>query len=173
MLFRIIAVISICFGLGAFIGAPWVPAFKKDFDELFQLAGLKKGSRFIDLGSGDGKILLAAAQKGAIVTGYEVNPVLWLISWIRLLPYRNRATVHLASYWGHSIQDYDVIWIFLIDRFMPKMQHKLTTELSAQTRIISYIFEFPDIQPVHKTYNSYIYTKKSFTNRAKSDKIET
>lgn len=157
-----ILLVALSFGLGAFFGAPWVPAFRQDFDELFKLAGVKKNTRFIDLGCGDGKILLAAAAKGAEVTGYEINPILWLIAWVRLLPYGKRAHVNLGSYWGHNIAAYDVVWIFLIDRYMPRMQKKLVQELAPKTTVISYIFSFPQLKPRHTTRNSFLYTRASF-----------
>ncbi len=141
-----------------------MPAFKQDFAELFRLTKVGEGTRFIDLGCGDGKVLLAAAQKGAIVTGYEINPILWLIAWLRLLPYRKRATIKLGSYWSQNLAPYDVIWLYLIDRHMPRMARKIRNQAAAQSHIISYIFRFPGIKPTRKTRNSYIYRGTSFTS---------
>ncbi len=154
--------IALCFGLGAFFGAPWVPAFKQDINELLDLAGVKKSTRFIDLGCGDGKLLLAAAQRGAHVTGYEINPIMWFIAWLRLMPYHDRVQVHLGSYWGQPLQDYDVIWLYLIDHHMPRMARQLQRQVRPETQIVSYIFAFPHIKPAKVTRNSFLYTGRSF-----------
>lgn len=158
----VISVIILAFGAGAIFGAPWVPAFRQDLDELFDHAKLKRGTKLIDLGCGDGKILLAAARRGAIVTGYEINPIMWAIAWLRLRPYRKQARVHLGSYWGHDLRPYDVIWLYLIDHHMPRMAHKIHSQASAKAYIISYIFEFSNVQPVKRTRNSFVYQAKSF-----------
>ena len=158
----IISLIILSFGLGAVFGAPWVPAFKQDFDELFKLAKVGPDCQFIDLGCGDGKVMLAAAQAGAEVTGYEINPIMWLIAWLRLLPYGQRAHVYLGSYWGQNLSKYDVIWLYLIDHQMDRMTKKLKSELKPNTRIISYIFKFPGIQALAKTRNSFVYRGSAF-----------
>lgn len=157
-----IVLVAICFGLGAFFGAPWVPAFKQDIDELLDLAQVGKGTRFIDLGCGDGKLLLAAAERGAIVTGYEINPIMWFIAWLRLMPYHSQSKIRLGSYWGQSLQVYDVIWLYLIDHHMSRMAYHLQRQARPDTRIVSYIFAFPNIKPTKVTRNSFLYTGRSF-----------
>ena len=108
-----------------FFGAPYVPAFKQDLDELMKLAGVKKGTRFVDLGCGDGKVLLVAAERGASVVGYEINPVLWLVSTWRLRAYRDKAKVKLRSMWRAKLGESDVVYMYLHTKWMDKMQQKL------------------------------------------------
>ena len=158
----ILGFIIMAFGAGAIFGAPWVPAFQQDIEELLDNTHVEKGTRFIDLGCGDGKILLAAARRGATVTGYEINPIMWAIAWLRLRPYASHAHVRLGSYWGHDLNPYDVIWLYLIDHHMPRMARKIHSQASAKAYIISYIFEFPDIRPRKRTRNSFVYDAKSF-----------
>ena len=169
---EILTFVILSFGLGALFGAPWVPAFRRDFDELFRLAKVGPETNFVDLGCGDGKVMLAAARAGATVTGYEINPLLWVIAWVRLLPYGRRAHVRLGSFWGRQLSQYDVIWLYLIDHHMPRMARTLERKARPDAIVISYMFSFPKIKPIHQTYNSQIYTGKSFTSRQKSDKIE-
>lgn len=166
----LLSVVILAFGAGAIFGAPWVPAFNQDLDELFDLAKLKRGSKFVDLGCGDGKILLAAARRGAIVTGYEINPIMWAIAWLRLRQYRSHANVYFGSYWSHNLTSYDVIWLYLIDHHMPRMAQKIHSQASAKAHIISYIFEFPNIRPFKRTRNSFIYRGKDFMSL--SDQIQ-
>lgn len=159
--FIIFALIIVSFGIGAFIGAPWVPAFEQDFDELLGYAKVGKGTQFIDLGCGNGKVLEAAAKRGAIVTGYEINPALWLVSWWRLRSYPN-ASVWFGNMWGVHLDHYDVVFLFLIHHHMPRMARKLSHSLKPDARVISYVYEFPGIKAYKKTRNSFLYRAKAF-----------
>lgn len=149
--------VILSFGIGAFLGAPWVPAFRRDLDDVLDLAGVTKRTKFVDLGCGDGKVLVAAARRGAHVTGYEVNPIMWLIAKIRMLPFGARANVYLRSYWSVSMNQYDVIYMFLISHHMPKMRRKLQGELRSDARVVSYMFEFPGIKASRATSNAFLY----------------
>lgn len=158
----IASIIVLSFGLGAFLGAPWVPAFRQDFDELFDLAGVKKGTKFVDLGCGDGKVLAAAAKRGAVVVGFEVNPILWLIARVRLLRYGKRARVYLRSFWSVDVGRFDVVYMYLIHHHMPRMRSQLTRQLSEKAQVISYMFAFEGITPIKTTWNSFLYDHTSF-----------
>ena len=74
-------------------GAPFLPTMKKDRETALDLLDLKPGQLFIDLGSGDGSLLMLAAQKGLRAEGYEINPFLWLYSWLRTRRYGRRVKV--------------------------------------------------------------------------------
>lgn len=153
------------FGLGAFWGAPWVPAFRADLDELFDLASVKKGTRFVDLGCGDGKVLLAAARRGARVVGFEINPLLWLIAKLRLLPYGKHAKVYLRSYWTVDIGQFDVVYMYLIHHYMEKMRRQLSRQLAKDSVVISYMFAFEAVEPRQTTRNSFVYDQNSFVKK--------
>ncbi len=140
-----------------FFGAPYVPSFKRDLDELLSLAAVHEGTQFIDLGSGDGTVLLAAVRRGATVTGYEINPVLWLISLCRLRKFRARAHLRLGSMWRAKIGDADVVYMYLHTNWMSKMERKLIAELPRGAKVVSYVFEFTGLKQVAKTRNAQVY----------------
>lgn len=152
----LLAVLAICFALGTFWGAPYLPIRKRALDETLDLAGLKAGETLIDLGSGSGTVLIAAAQRGANAIGYELNPVLWLWSYARTRKYRKQISVKLQNYWLVKLPEADVIYTFLLDRYMAKLDRKLESELERPTRIVCHVFELPR-KPVAKTQNSYLY----------------
>lgn len=65
--------------LELFFELPYVATIKAKIGTILELAQIKPGQTVVDLGSGDGRLLFAAAQKGAIAIGYEINPLLiWL-----------------------------------------------------------------------------------------------
>ena len=52
-------------------GAPFVPISKEKIERAIELVGLKPGQKIADLGSGDGRILIACAKKGVRAVGFE------------------------------------------------------------------------------------------------------
>lgn len=126
-------------------GAPFVPTDRRNVEGMLALAALKPGEKLVDLGAGDGRILIAAARAGARAEGWEINPYLWLWSrWqIRLAGVEHLAKARLGSYWPRRLSDADVVTLFLIDTKMPPMERKLRVELKPGSRVVSYIFKFP------------------------------
>lgn len=70
-----------------------------------------KPKRFIDLGSGDGRVVIAAAQAGYQATGIELNPVLVSLSYIAA--YRagvlSKVSFRMKDFWSINLQEYDAI----------------------------------------------------------------
>lgn len=152
----LVALVAACFGIGAILGAPYLPIRKADTEAALDLAGVKAGQTIIDLGSGDGRLLLAAAKRGATAIGYEINPILYTWSLIVCWRQRRRITIHLGDYWRVRLPVADVIYVFLITRYMPKLDTKLSIELHQPTTVVSYVFELPR-KPIKKSDNTYVY----------------
>lgn len=148
-------------GLGFLItsisGAPWVPARAKDLDALMRDCKLKSGSVFVELGCGDGRLVLAAARRGSVATGYELNPVLWLIAYLRCLGQKN-AHARLRNFWSQDLSSADVVMAFLVPRTVGRLEKKLQEEMKPGSRAISYIFELPSKKPTRKRHHWFIYS---------------
>lgn len=131
-----------------YFGAPYVPMSEENVEEMMRLAGIGPGDCVADLGSGDGRVLIAAAKKGATAEGWEVNPILWLFSvWnIRAAGVSRSARVHLGSYWNKNVGHFNVVTLYLLTAHMRRMQEKLKAELSPGSRVVSFRFAFPDWQ---------------------------
>ena len=145
------------FGLAAFVGAPYLPIMKQDYEPLLDLAGVKDGQTLIDLGSGDGRLMRAAAARGARVIGYEINPLLYLVSLAVCWPYRTQVSVRLGDYWHAKLPESDVIYVFLLNRLMGRLDSKLRHELTRDTKVVSFVFEFPGRTPVATSRNAFVY----------------
>ena len=76
--------VVLTFGLTLFFGAPYLPTLRAQVPEALDLLQLKAGDTLIEIGSGDGRILAAAAGRGLLAVGYEINPILVIISRMRL-----------------------------------------------------------------------------------------
>lgn len=147
---------------GMWSGAPFVPISQSNAQEMIKLAGIGPGDRVADLGSGDGRILIASAKAGATAEGWEINPILWFFSvWnMRLAGVRDKAKAHFKSYWGRDLSDKNVVTLYLITTHMARMEKKLLEELPPGARVVSYAFRFPN-WPLAATNGKkmYLYVK--------------
>ena len=148
--------VAVSFGLTAISAAPWVPLRKKDINALLKDLNLSHGKVFVELGSGDGRLLKAAGNTGAMVIGYELNPFLWLVSYFRLLG-TPTAKVYLRNFWKRPLDKADCVMAFLVPRTMPRLAHKLGKEMQPGSRFISYVFALPGKDPAVRHRSWYIY----------------
>lgn len=150
-----------------FFGAPYLPTDRERVAAMLSLTGLKPGEKLYDLGSGDGRIVIAAAQAGAHAEGWEISPYLWLYStlMIRKLGLGGRAKIHLGSYWEQPFRDADVITLFLFTSQMPRMQKKLLHELRPGSRVISFAFTFPEWPQESETRGLHLYRQTEASAR--------
>jgi hypothetical protein len=141
--FLVIIGVVLAFGLGIIKGAPYVPILRRERTALFELAELQPGQTIIDLGSGDGRLLRAAAARGLHAIGYEINPLLVLVSWIVCWRYRHLVRIKLANMWQVRLPPADAIYVFLLDRYMVQLDAKLSAEITQPTKVISHVFAIP------------------------------
>lgn len=130
-----------------FFGPPFMPTPMHIIKDLTQSANISKDDVVIDLGSGDGRMLIHAARQGAIAKGWEINP--FLVLWTRLAischRLGKRAKVHLQNYYKADLSDATVVFLYNLPPHMPKLEQKLQKELQKGTTIISYKFSFPTL----------------------------
>lgn len=149
--------LAIGFGIAAVTGAPYVPAFTKDVEQLLKNLGKGNGKLLVDLGCGDGKVLIMAANMGYQAIGYEINPILWLIAKWRTRKQRQQISVRFGNFWSKDLSNADVVFVFLIDRYMKKLEVKLKRELKKSAVVVSYVFRLPRKKPYQTTKNAAIY----------------
>lgn len=149
------------FGFVVFRGAPYVPSQKKYVNEAFtKLYKLSQNDVLLDVGSGDGKVLRLASARGATAIGYELNPVLVIIS--RLLSLKNgKVSVKLADLWLEPIPEKTtVIYVFAVTRDIHRIIQKIQGEVNRVNReihVISYGNSFEDIKPVKELGAYHLY----------------
>lgn len=126
-------------------GPPFVGSSPDSLKSVMALAGLKAGERVIDLGSGDGRLLIAAAQAGCTVIGYEANLFLVWYSRYRLwhLGFGRQATVHWANFWKADLTGADTVLIYGFSGIMERVARKAAEELKPGGRLVSARFELP------------------------------
>lgn len=148
-------ILVFCFAV--LFGAPYVPTRYNDMKAIFdKIKPTSKDSVFVDLGSGDGKLVLYAASQGYTAVGYEINPILWLVSTLRLRNYPN-ASIRYADMWSADVSKADLVFCFLASKYMQKLETKLSKEMKKGSILASYVFELPSKKLSSKHSNTYFY----------------
>ncbi len=125
------------------LDALWQPTDRVTVRRILFLADVKPGEHVVDLGCGDGRIVIAAARVfQARATGIEIDPcrVLWARGWALIAGVRKLVRI----VWGDMYQsrvtlsDADVVVLFLSPDANFKLRDKLQQELLPGARIVSY-----------------------------------
>lgn len=153
LFFLLILVIS------AVLGVPFLPTHRKQAELMMELVSVDKNTVMVDLGSGAGRLLFAAAKRGARAVGYELNPFLyfWTKAIIFLKGYSGRVTVRCQSLYSAELGEATVVTAFLLNGPMKKLEGKLWSELKPGAKIVSYTFPIPGRQYTIKEQGIYVY----------------
>ena len=139
-------------------GAPYVPTLKNQRQNALKLLDLKPGQKFYELGSGDGTMLIEAAQRGWAAVGYELNPILVIISRVRARRYKGRVRVVWGNFWKADISDADGIFVFQLDRLMERLDSKIKRETAGRKlKLASNAFRVPGKKPTGKSGSVFLY----------------
>jgi hypothetical protein len=143
-------------------GAPYVPSASRVAQKMIEFAQIGPGMTVIDLGSGDGRLLFTAAQKGARAIGYEINPFLVFFTYLRILfsPNRKLIKIYWKNFWKADIRSADVIFIYLLPWKMEDLHQKLKFSLKSGARVISNSFIFPKWEIWKKDPALHVYAFK-------------
>lgn len=157
--------VGVSFLLIVFRGAPFVPTRRQDITKLFNAYSFKKHDLLVDLGSGDGRVLTAAATRGIRSVGYELNPFLVIYSRLKIARYGELTSVRLEDFWLSKLpNETTVVFVFLATPFMKKLDRKLTSEakrLGQDITLISYGMKLADKKAVSERNGFITYRYKS------------
>lgn len=118
----VLGFLLVCFAAVVFVGPPYLPTLAPQVKTALDLLDLKPGDTMVELGCGDGKVLVAAAQRGWNVTGIELNPVLVAVCWLRTLRYRKQVKVVWGNYWNiGKWPPAEGIFGFVLPKYMSKL----------------------------------------------------
>jgi hypothetical protein len=114
-----------------------------------------------DLGSGNGKIVIEFAKRGAEAHGFEINLILVWISRMRIrkLGLQKKAFIHWKNFFKQDFSDFDIITSFQIIYLMPGLENKLKKELRKGAKVISNTWKFPHWKPKKRLGDVYLYVK--------------
>jgi SAM-dependent methyltransferase len=157
LIWLVLGLVFLVFGLIPLKGAPYLPSLRAHQRAAFDLLQLKPGQTVVDLGSGDGRFLKAAAKRGYYAIGYELNPFMFAISWLITRRYFNRVKIHFGNFWKADISQADAVYVFLFDRYMKQLDAKLKKEAKTGLKLASHTFKIPGKKIIRQDYGVYLY----------------
>lgn len=125
--------------------APYVPTRKDRLKKALEMMKIKKGENFVDLGSGDGAVIIYGAKKyDAHFVGYEINTMLYLITRVKMFftAFCRKGSVELVrgSYMVPSLSRFDHVYMFSLRAQIRKVLPKLEKELKKGAKVMCVMF---------------------------------
>jgi len=162
LIFNIFFLILIFFLTLAFLtGAPYVPTKNQTANKMLEFSDLKPGMKLYDLGSGDGKLLFMASYFGAKAVGFEINPLLVILTNIKSFLKRDKNTVaYWKNFWKADFSDADAVFVYLLPWRMQELEKILIKNLKKGSLVISNSFIFPNLKIEKQDEKSHVYCFK-------------
>jgi len=129
---------------------PYVPTPENVVAEMLKLANLKKGDVVYDLGSGDGRIVIMAAQKAGVKgVGIEINPerIKEAEENARKAGVTDLVTFRHNDLFEENISPATVVTLYLLPEVNLRLRPKLLKELKPGARVISHDYDMGDWKP--------------------------
>jgi hypothetical protein len=133
---------------------PYVPTPYVVVEEMLRLARVGPDDFVMDLGSGDGRILIAAARKfGARGTGVDLDPdrIEESVYSAQLQGVSDRVTFEQRDLFKFDISRATVVTMYLLPSVNMKLRPRLLNDLKPGTRIVSHDFDLEDWRPDEKS----------------------
>ncbi len=123
----------------------WVPTREQTVERMLDFAELKPRDVLVDLGSGDGRIVIAAARRGAIARGVEYNPDMVELSSRNAVKagVADRARFLRANIFEYDFADAQVVTMYLLPGLNLKLR-PVVLKMRPGTRIVSHAFTMGD-----------------------------
>jgi SAM-dependent methyltransferase len=128
----------------------YVPTPVPVVNEMLRLANVKSNDVVYDLGSGDGRIVIAAAQeRGASGVGIDINPerIREANQNAQNAGVSDRVQFRQQDLFQTDFSKATVVTLYLLPELNVKLRPKLLRELKPGTRIVSHAFDMGDWKP--------------------------
>ena len=128
---------------------PFVPTPQEVVDKMIELGGVKKGDTHYDLGSGDGRIVISAAKKGAKGVGFEIDPDLVKESQenIKKAGVENLAEIRHQDILTVDLSPASVVTMYLLPDVNLKLRPNVLSQMKPGSRVVSHAFDMGDWKP--------------------------
>ncbi len=128
-------------------GAMYTSTARVKIRRALDAVDMKPEDLLIDVGCGDGRVLREAAKRyGVIGRGYEINPIAYLKA--RLLTFGRRGVeIRYRNFWNADLRGASIVSCSLFPDVMRRLGEKLSMELTAGARVISFNFPIPGWKP--------------------------
>jgi Methyltransferase domain len=128
---------------GPYVPTPWVIV-----DEILKLGGVGPNDYVVDLGSGDGRLVLTAVTRFKARGGFGVDIEAPLVAdaneRARKEGVADRVKFHVRDLFETPVGEASVVTLYLLPTSVPKLEPKLLAELAPGSRVVSHDYPFPD-----------------------------
>lgn len=151
LLLILVLVLAVIVLVPSFYGAPWHPTSTKKIIEILKFCEAQPGETIYDPGSGDGRVLIAAADKfGLNGVGVEIDPLkVWvshrLIRWKGL---NDRIKIMRRSMYGFDYSGADILYLYLTHQAIDRLLPEILDQLKSNVKIVCYRFCLRDMTPI-------------------------
>jgi ubiquinone/menaquinone biosynthesis C-methylase UbiE len=154
-----VLVIGVVFLFDIFLELPYVGTRRAKIKTIMELSKIQEGETLVDLGSGDGRLLVEAAKGGAHAIGYEINPFLVFVTIIhsKLRGVREEVKVYQSSLWKADLAIADVVLIYAMRKTMPRFEEFIYKNCKKGTRIVVNTNPFPNKKPQKEENGVFLY----------------
>ncbi len=129
--------------------APFVPTVEEDVELMLDVANVGPGDYLIDLGAGDGRIVIAAARRGAFAHGVEIEPE--VVELARRNAREAGVTEQTMFIEGDALEadfaEASVVTLYLFPEGNLALRPRLLAELRPGSRVVSNSFDMDDWRP--------------------------
>ncbi len=134
-------------------GAPFIPTPTPAVRRMLELAKIKPGDVVVDIGCGDGRLAIMAAEVyHAQAFGFELSPPIYLYAKLRIKfkKIKTKALIAFKDSRYINLSDADAVVLFMVpDTLRDIWKKKFETELKPSARVISYAFSIQGWKPSH------------------------
>lgn len=165
------------------LDVPYLPTPQNVVEQMLKLANVNKGDILYDLGSGDGRVVIAAAQKfGTRGVGVELDPqrIQEANENAKKAGVTNRVQFLQQNLFQTDLRKATVVTLYLLPEINLKLRPKLLSQLKPGTRIVSHEFNMGEWKPQQvvkvlgpKQGENFLYRDEScYTTLAPSEQRE-
>ncbi|WP_129791641.1 class I SAM-dependent methyltransferase [Sphingosinicella sp. CPCC 101087] len=128
---------------------PYVTTPRPVVAAMLDMAAVGPDDYLIDLGSGDGRIAIMAAQRGARALGVDLDPqrVSQAAAAAAFAQVQDRARFRRQDLFATPLLDADVVTLYLLPEVNLRLRPRLLTELRPGARVVSHNFTMGDWRP--------------------------
>jgi cyclopropane fatty-acyl-phospholipid synthase-like methyltransferase len=145
-----------------FFGAPWHPLSDENIDRIIKFAGLRPGEKLYDLGSGDGRVLIAASKNKFVRgVGVEIDPIkVWLSRYfIMTEKLTSKIKINRGNMYSFDVSEADVIYLYLTHQALDRLFPEVLDRMKPSARIVCYRFCIRNLEPtkINEDQNLFLY----------------
>jgi SAM-dependent methyltransferase len=131
------------------LDVPYVPTPPEVVERMLDMAGVKSDDFLIDLGSGDGRIAIAAAKRGARAFGVDIDPQRVEEAQLnaRRAGVEGKATFSRQNLFETRIGEATVLTMYLLTKVNLDLRPRVLDELKPGTRVVSHAFNMGEWKP--------------------------